>query len=98
VVDIGLAQHAVVLELGLAQGRSVAGDDDELGLAGAQRLKSALVAEGDLARLRRGQLRLNNDNEVCRLTFITSARRELMLLASFLDFLGAIVTLSTGVE
>ena len=50
-MDGGLGQHAVVLELGLAERRSVAGDDDELGLARAQRLAVGLVAESDLARL-----------------------------------------------
>lgn len=39
VVDIGLGQHRVVLELRLSQGRSVAGDDDELGLAGSKGLE-----------------------------------------------------------
>jgi hypothetical protein len=35
VMDGGLGQHAVVLELGLPQGGAVAGNDDELGLAAA---------------------------------------------------------------
>lgn len=52
-MDGGLGQHAVVLELGLAERRSVAGDDDELGLARAERLEGGLVAESDLARLSR---------------------------------------------
>lgn len=47
VVNWGLGQHGVVLQLGLAQGRSVAGDDDELGLAGSQTLQGRLVAESD---------------------------------------------------
>lgn len=47
VVDRGLGQHAVVLELALAERGSVASDDDELGLAGAKALEGGLVAEGD---------------------------------------------------
>jgi len=39
VVDVGLGQHGVVLELRLSQGRSVAGDDDELGFAGSEGLE-----------------------------------------------------------
>ena len=31
VVHAGLGQHGVVLDLGLADGRAVVGDDDELG-------------------------------------------------------------------
>ena len=51
VVDGGLGQHAVVLELGLAERRSVASNDDELGLARAEGLEGRLVAEGDCVRL-----------------------------------------------
>ena len=51
VVDLGLGEHGVVLELGLAEARHVLGDDHELGLAGAQRLERGLVPEGVLARL-----------------------------------------------
>lgn len=47
VVDIGLGEHRVVLELRLSQGRSVAGNDDELGLAISEGLEGRLVAEGD---------------------------------------------------
>lgn len=50
-VDSDLAQHGVVLELRLAERGSVASDDDELGLAGAQALQGRLVTESDLARL-----------------------------------------------
>ena len=38
-VDIGLGQHRVVLELGLPQRGGVASDDDELGLAGSKGLQ-----------------------------------------------------------
>lgn len=47
VVDRGLGQHGVVLELRLAERGSVAGNDDKLGLAGAKALESGLVTEGD---------------------------------------------------
>ena len=50
-MDGGLGQHAVVLELGLAERRSVASNDDELGLARAEGLEGRLVAEGDCVRL-----------------------------------------------
>jgi hypothetical protein len=48
VVDASLGQHGVVFELRLAERRSVAGDDDELGLAGAKGLEGGLVAKSDL--------------------------------------------------
>lgn len=38
VVDSGLGKHGVVLELRLAKRRSVARDDDELGLSGTDGL------------------------------------------------------------
>jgi hypothetical protein len=47
VVDRGLGQHGVVLELRLPQRRGVTSDDNELSLAGAQALESGLVTEGD---------------------------------------------------
>lgn len=50
-MDSGLGQHGVVLKLGLPERRSVAGDDDELGLARAEGLKGRLVAESDCNRL-----------------------------------------------
>lgn len=51
VVDGGLGQHGVVLELRLAQRGGVAGNDDELGLASTEGLESRLVAQSDLSRL-----------------------------------------------
>jgi len=51
VVDGGLSEHAVVLELRLAERRGVASNDDELGLAGAEGLEGGLVAKSDLAGL-----------------------------------------------
>jgi hypothetical protein len=50
-VDRSLGQHAVVLQLRLAERRSVASNDDQLGLARAQRLQRALVADSNLAGL-----------------------------------------------
>ena len=47
VVDSGLSEHAVVLELRLAERRSIASNDDELGLSGTKRLECRLVSEGD---------------------------------------------------
>ena len=47
VVDRGLGQHGVVLELRLAERGSVAGNDDKLGLARAEALEGGLVTEGD---------------------------------------------------
>ena len=47
VVDRGLGQHAVVLELRLAERRSVASNDDELGLAGSEALEGRLVSKSD---------------------------------------------------
>jgi hypothetical protein len=51
VVDGALGQHAVVLELTLAERRGVASNDDELGLAGAEGLEGGLVTQGDLSGL-----------------------------------------------
>lgn len=41
----------LTLELRLPQRRSVAGNDDELGLASSEALEGRLVAEGDLTGL-----------------------------------------------
>lgn len=49
VVHGGLGQHAVVLQLGLAERRRVTGNDDQLGLAGAEALEGGLVAQSDPA-------------------------------------------------
>jgi hypothetical protein len=46
-VDGSLGEHGVVLELTLAERRSVGRDDDQLGLAGTQGLDGRLVAQGD---------------------------------------------------
>lgn len=47
VVDRSLGQHAVVLELRLAERGSVASNDNELGLAGAEGLEGRLVTKSD---------------------------------------------------
>ena len=89
VVDGGLGQHGVVLELRLAERGSVAGDDDKLGLAGAEALEGGLVTESDpvaVSIARRVVLRPTHFPD-----FITSARGELMESAVLLLFLGAIV-------
>jgi hypothetical protein len=51
VVDGSLGQHAVVLELALAEGRGVASDDDELRLSSAQALEGRSEAQSNLAGL-----------------------------------------------
>lgn len=49
--DLLPSTSILTLELRLPERRGVAGNDDELGLARAQRLEGGLVAESDLARL-----------------------------------------------
>jgi hypothetical protein len=90
VVDLGLGQHAVVLELALPQGRSVAGNDDQLGLSGAEGLEGRLVAQSDPAMRVSLAVEWRMPNFTYFPDFITSARRELMVSVDFLDFLGAI--------
>ena len=51
VVDTGLGQHGVVLDLRLAERRRVVGNDHQLALAVPQGFESLLVAEAILARL-----------------------------------------------
>jgi hypothetical protein len=43
----GLGKHSIVLKLRLPQRRSVASNDDKLGLASSQALEGRLVAKGD---------------------------------------------------
>lgn len=50
VVDVGLGEHGVVLELRLAERWGVASNDDKLGLSGTESLKGRLVSEGDCER------------------------------------------------
>ena len=47
VVNVGLGQHRVVLELTLAERRGVSGNDDELGLSGSKSLEGRFVSQGD---------------------------------------------------
>jgi hypothetical protein len=47
VVDVGLGEHGVVLELTLAERRGVASNDDELGLPGAEGLEGRFVSKSD---------------------------------------------------
>ena len=51
VVYLALGKKSVVLDLRLAKRRGVVGDDDELGLSGAESLDHGLVTKGSLARL-----------------------------------------------
>jgi hypothetical protein len=51
VVDVGLGQHGVVLELTLAERRGVASNNDELGLSGSKGLEGRFVSEGDCREL-----------------------------------------------
>lgn len=50
-VHTRLGQHGIVLDLALAQGRAVVGDQDQLGLALPQSLQSCLVTQAVLATL-----------------------------------------------
>lgn len=96
-MDGGLGQHAVVLELTLAERRSVTSDDDQLGLAGTKALEGRLVTKSDCREFVSGGLStaIRTSNNCLPLPdFITSANLELMLLASFLLFLtGAILSI-----
>lgn len=51
VVDGGLGKHGKVLDLGLAEGRAVGGNEDHLGLALAEGLGGGLVAKDGLTGL-----------------------------------------------
>lgn len=100
-MDGSLGQHAVVLELGLAERGSVASDDDQLGLAGAQALEGGLVAERDYSAMSVFCIVFagcNSSGHVPLPDFMTSASLELMLLASRLLFLTAILTVSGAVR
>jgi hypothetical protein len=52
VVHIGLGKHGIVFQLGFAERRGVAGNDDELSLSGTESLQSRLVSESDCERWR----------------------------------------------
>lgn len=96
-MDGGLRQHAVVLELALAERRSVSGDDDQLGLAGAEALEGGLVAESDCGIRSEVDLQTFEVRRDLPLPLLmTSASLELMLLASLLLFLMAILTVWRG--
>lgn len=99
VVDGSLGQHAVVLELALSERRSVASNDDQLGLAGSQRLEGRLVSESDWKRqLATGAAKCDSreSGDIPFPDFITSANLELMLLASFLLFLTGAILIDFG--
>jgi hypothetical protein len=93
VVHGGLAEHGVVLELRLAERGGVAGDDDELGLAGAEGLEGGLVTKSDLSGLFWRFVSMGAvwcRNSASMRTLIVSANLALMLSAVFAPFLGAI--------
>lgn len=46
-VDIGLGEHGVVLEFTLAQRRSVASNDDQLGFSRSEGFEGRFVTESD---------------------------------------------------
>ena len=50
-MHLALGKHGIVLDLALAKGRCVCGDDDNLALVEAEGLDCCLVAQGSLARL-----------------------------------------------
>lgn len=47
VVDGSLGEHGVVLNLGLAERRAVTGDENKLGLSGAESLHGGLGTHGN---------------------------------------------------
>lgn len=49
--DLGFGEHSVVFNFGFADNGAVIGEDDELGLAGAEGPEGGLVAEDELAAL-----------------------------------------------
>eukprot|EP01083_Nonionella_stella_P114959 340338_1 len=50
-MHLGLGEHGQVFDLGLAKGRAVGGDEDHLGLSGAESLDALLVSEDGLSGL-----------------------------------------------
>jgi len=73
-VHARLREHRIVLDLRLAEGRAVRADEDELGLALAQRLHRRLVPQHRLARLHHQ-----------REARVDVLRRVLLLLGDFLS-------------
>lgn len=62
VVDRGLSQHSIVLELTLAQRRSIGSDNDQLGLTRAQSLHTRSSAQCDFTGLHhQGELGVDLD-------------------------------------
>lgn len=51
VMDVGLGQHSVVLDLRLAESGGVVGNNDQLSVTLADRLQSGLVAQSGLTGL-----------------------------------------------
>ena len=72
-VDGGLGHHGVVLELRLAKGRRVGGDQDELRLSGAKGLEGAAVSEDNLSTLDdKSKLSMYNCQSPCPKAGVTS--------------------------
>jgi len=87
-----LVSAMLTLKLGLPERRSVAGDDDELGLAGAESLQGGLVAQSDLAGLYATVSRdIVAHGTTLERTLIVSASLALMLSEVLVDFFGAIL-------
>merc|ERR1712244_63005 len=83
-VKMCLAQHAVIFELGLAQGGAVLGHDDHFGLRGPDRFEGLSHAEHDLAGF---------DNQLQLLVDVLS-----LLLHLFANHLSSVKTFSRGVS
>lgn len=82
----------VLLELGLAEGRGVGRDEDELGLAAAEGLQGAAVTKNDLARLDdEGKLLLVSARGLHAVYCHQERTLAPIDWASDLDFLGAIL-------
>jgi len=88
-----LGEHGVVLDLRLAERRSVAGNDDQLALAAAQSLEGLLVAKAVLAGLHDqrqtgvdGFIRLLGffRSHVVTKTFASLERQEIQLVTTSL--------------
>lgn len=95
VMDVGLAQHGEVLQLGLSQWWGVASNDDELGLAGTDGLEGRLVSENVLSGFHHQLYRIirTAQSHGCHLR-VHTAKRELMDSPVFFCFLevGAVIS------
>lgn len=83
-VDGDLGEHGVVLKLGLAQRRAVTGDEDQLGLSGAEGLHGGLGTHGDWKNSLATDEHAGKDENSPLPDFMTRARREEMVSPDFL--------------